>query len=287
MRPYAVVPHDEVEYWPVMDDLASGLEEATLINGDHGAAHLDVSLGRLQPGGHIDGHIHPHEESFYILDGEVLFSVADQRYRLERECFGFAPVATTHAWRNVGDAPVTWIRTRSPVPRPIADAEGVHPVIGRTAPETGTEVERGDRTRRFVGRFSEALMNEPGALQMKGFRSPEPTNVAVWMMVDELIGAMHHTKFSVRFDPTDTSMTLGGQHFHPFEETYYITAGRAVAHLEDESFEVGRGDTVFAGVGALHGFTNPGDQPVRWIEMQAPNPPITGAFFFAGDWSER
>ncbi|MPZ52204.1 MAG: cupin domain-containing protein [Acidimicrobiia bacterium] len=287
MRAYAVVPKETVEYHAVEDDLASGLEEAPLINFAKDAVHLDVSLARLQPGGRVGGHLHPYEESFYVVEGEVLFEVADRSYLLGPDCFGFAPVGTTHSWRNTSDEPVRWLRTRSPIPRSIAQGTGVHPVPNRPPPETGDPVRADDVTRRFVGRFHESLLNEPGSLQMRGFRSPEPTNVSIWMMVDEAIGAVHHTKFSVRFDPTDAGMTLGGQHFHPFEETYYITSGRAVAHLEDESFEVGPGDTVFAGVGALHGFTNPGNDPVRWIEMQAPNPPPSNAFFFANDWSSR
>ena len=51
--------------------------------------------------------------------------------------------------------------------------------------------------------------------------------------------------------------------------------------------EVGPGDLVFAGVNALHGYSNPGSEPVGWIEMQAPNPPISNAFFFKADWDSR
>ncbi|GIW20651.1 MAG: hypothetical protein KatS3mg065_0947 [Chloroflexota bacterium] len=39
-------------------------------------------------------------------------------------------------------------------------------------------------------------------------------------------------------------------------------------------------------VNALHGFSNTTDTPVRWLEVQAPIPPSSGAFFFVGDWAE-
>ena len=287
MFSFGVVHADDVAFESVDDELCSGLVEAHLIGPEEGALHLDVSFGQLEPGGVVEGHLHPFEESFYVLDGEALLTVADGSYSLGPGSFGYAPIATAHAWANRSDAPVRWLRTRSPVPRVIGDAAGTHPAPDTPAPVAGASVTSPDRARRFVGQFAEEMMNEPGSLQMKGFSSPAPTNVSVWMMVDEVMGAVHHTKFSVRFDPTQGGMTLGGQHFHPFEETYYVTSGRAVAHLEDESHEVGPGDVVFAGVGALHGFTNPGHEPVRWIEMQAPCPPTSGAFFFAGQWAER
>jgi mannose-6-phosphate isomerase-like protein (cupin superfamily) len=282
---WGVVRGTDVEYRPSPHAVAAGYHEATMMDAERGAAHLEVALVRLDPGGSVAGHVHPFEESFYVLEGEVLFTVAERSYRLGPDDFGFAPVSTTHAWHNAGNTPVRWLRTRSPRSRHIGDGTGTYLVAGVEPPVDGDEIVQGDRARRFVGHYDDAIMPEPAALAMKGFRSPGPTNVAVWMLVDEMIGAAHHTKFAVRFDPTGATMTLGGQHFHPFEETYFITDGAAVAHLEDQAIEVGVGDLVFAGVGALHGFTNPGTTPVRWIEMQAPNPPPEGAFFFAGDWS--
>lgn len=283
---WAVVKKDEVPLSPVTDPLTSGLSVAELCGRAQGAVHLDVSLGELAPGGYVEGHLHPHEESFYILSGTVLFQVADQSYELTKDGFGFAPIGTSHAWRNISDEPVRWLRTKSPQTRLLGEADGVHPT-NTSAPTEGKPADVPDNARLRVGQFEEGHMPVPGHLAMKGLRTYGPGNVAVWMLVDEQIGAQHHTKFSVRFDPTGPGMTLGGQHYHPFEETYYITHGTAIAHLEDQSIPVGPGDLVFAGVNSLHGFTNEGTEPVRWIEMQAPNPPISDAFFFAGKWENR
>lgn len=288
MPAWKVVRAEEVEYVEHDDEVASGLSTALLIGPEDGAVHLEVALNRLEPGGTVDAHVHPFEESFYVLEGDGVFSVADQAYRVTRHGFGFAPIRTPHRWTNPSDHPLVWIRTRSPQPRTLGRATGTYPVqapIDDAAPVK--PLDGPDRTRRFVGRFEEDMMPEPGPLQMKGLRAPAARNVAVWMLVDEVVGAVHHTKFRVRFHPTGPDMTLGGQHFHPFEETYYITSGNAVTHLEDESFDVGPGDLVFAGVNALHGFSNRGSEPVEWIEMQAPNPPTSNAFFFTADWVDR
>jgi mannose-6-phosphate isomerase-like protein (cupin superfamily) len=281
---WKVVPGQQVEYRDVANGIASGLRSAPLIGPADGSVHLEVALCQLEPGGRVDAHVHPFEESFYVLEGEGVFAVADQAYRVGPDSFGFAPIRTAHQWMNRSDNPLVWLRTRSPQSRAIGDASGTYPVADGLEFVAVKSTDVDDRTRRHVGRFEDDMMPTPGPLQMKGLRAPAARNVAVWMLVDELIGAVHHTKFQVRFDPTGPSMTLGGQHFHPFEETYYITSGSAVAHLEDESIEVAPGDLVFAGVNALHGFSNLGTEPVRWIEMQAPNPPTSNAFFFKGDW---
>lgn len=287
MPAWKVTHADEVEFAEAAYGPASGLSSAVLVGAAGGAVHLEVVLSRLLPGGAIAPHVHPFEESFFILEGEAVFTVADQSYALKQKSFGFAPIGTVHSWSNQSDQPVVWLRTRSPQPRVIGDALGTHPIDRRTPDNPVKPVDGDDRTRRYVGQFEEDMMPTPGPIQMRGFRSSGARNVAVWMLVDEVIGAIHHTKFLVRFDPTGPEMTLGGQHFHPFEETYYITDGKAVAHLEDESIEVGQGDFVFAGVNTLHGFSNLGTEPVRWIETQAPNPPPSNAFFFKADWASR
>ena len=283
MPAWKVVPAAENVYVQASDGFATGLGIAELIGPDDGAVHLEVSLTRLDPGGSVVSHVHPFEESFYVLEGAGVFTIADQAYRVREGTFGFAPIRTPHKWVNDTDEPLLTLRTRSPQSRPLGTASGIHPTaelfVGDVKPP-----DVADRTRRFVGQFEEDHMPEPGPIQMKGLRSPSARNVAVWMLVDEVVGAVHHTKFKVRFDAAETNFTLGGQHFHPFEETYYITDGSAVAHLEDESIPVGPGDLIFAGVNALHGFSNLESEPVRWIEMQAPNPPTSNAFFFKSEW---
>jgi hypothetical protein len=41
---------------------------------------------------------------------------------------------------------------------------------------------------------------------------------------------------------------------------------------------------VFAGVGSVHGFWNTGPERVRWIETQAPQPPIRHAYRWIRTW---
>ena len=48
--------------------------------------------------------------------------------------------------------------------------------------------------------------------------------------------------------------------------------------------DLGPGDVAWAGVGCVHGFSNPADRPVRWLETQAPQPPARHSYRFTRDW---
>lgn len=258
----------------------------TLVDAEQGAVHLDVSMVMLSPGQQGVAELNAYEESFFILEGRAVLQMDGLLHDLGPDDFGYVPVAVAHRWENRSDEPVTYLRVRSPLPRDfgITPRDAVLPSLDESVTPSG--VDPSDPATRLVGRYEEGSLPSPGPLQMKGFRSGTARNVGLWMMVDEVMGAVHHTLFMVQFAPTGQTVTLGGQHYHPFEEIYYIVEGEAIAHLEDESVAVGIGDVVFAGVNALHGFSNQTDSRVRWIEAQAPAPPSREAFFFPSRWSE-
>jgi mannose-6-phosphate isomerase-like protein (cupin superfamily) len=276
MVDWAVVRGDEVG--------ANGSGVTGLVGAAQGSVHLDVALVTLPPGERGAAELNPFEESFYVLEGRVVLQIAGQLHDLGHNDFGYVPVAVARRWENRSDQPATLLRVRSPQPRDFG-------ILPRTADLADLDlslvpapVDPSDPASRLIGSFSDEHLPAPGPLQMKGFRSGTARNVGLWMLVDEVVGAVHHTLFMVQFAPTGQTVTLGGQHYHPFEEIYYIVEGEAMAHLEDESIPVGVGDVVFAGVNALHGFSNQTDSRVRWIEAQAPAPPPAGAFFFPSQW---
>lgn len=278
MVDWAVVRGDDV----VTDESGVG----KLVGAEHGAVHLDVALVTLGAGERAEAEVNPFEESFYVLEGSLVLQVAGQLHDLGSDDFGYVPVGVAHRWENRSEASATYLRVRSPQPRDFgivprgADLAELDPSVQPRS------VDVSDPSSRLVGHFSEEHLPAPGPLAMKGFRSGTARNVGLWMLVDEVVGAVHHTLFMVQFAPTGQTVTLGGQHYHPFEEIYYIVEGEAVAHLEDESIPVGVGDVVFAGVNSLHGFSNQTESRVRWIEAQSPAPPPAGAFFFPAQWAE-
>jgi mannose-6-phosphate isomerase-like protein (cupin superfamily) len=86
--------------------------------------------------------------------------------------------------------------------------------------------------------------------------------------------------FMVQYDPDGRA----GQHDHPFDETYLILEGATDAEFDGERYRLEVGDIAWAGVGCVHGFTNAGPGPVRWLETQSPQPPGRHAYRFARDW---
>jgi quercetin dioxygenase-like cupin family protein len=279
---WKVVPADPAAMRPG----PPGTAERTLVGPETGSVHFDMAEVELAPGARIEGHVQPFEESFYVLAGTAVATIGAAAYEVTTDDFGMIPLGIPHAWANVSEEPTRLLRVRAPQPRLLRGADPRFPAStieprleGVTPPR---EVAAPHRP---VGRFDSAHLPAPGPLNMKGYRGPRISGVSIWMLIDELAGAMHHTMFVVEFQPITVRQTAG-DHFHPFEEAYYFLTGSAVAHLEGEDVPVAAGDLVFSGVNALHGYTMTSDVPVRWIEIQAPVPPPNGATFFPDDWRE-
>lgn len=280
----SVIPSEDFLFVGADDGIADRLEVAVMAGAEHGSVHLEVALSRLGAGGVIRGHEHFYEESFYMLEGSALLSLGGRDVRLDANDFGYVPARTPHAWSNPGSEPATWFRMRSPQPRQIAGTEGTFPSAEATPPESGVPI--GDTGLRHLGKFEEHHLPAPGPISMKGYRGANVSGVSIWMLVDEYLGALHHTMFIVQFVP-GASTHPEGDHFHPFEEAYYFLSGSAIAHLDDGDFPVATGDVVFAGTNAQHGYTMTSEEPVRWIEVQAPAPTAREAFIFPGEWRGR
>jgi len=106
------------------------------------------------------------------------------------------------------------------------------------------------------------------------------SGISVKMLVDRGFGADLLTMFTVDYEPGGAAQS----HDHPFEETYFFLAGEVEAELDGQPYTLQAGDVVFAGVGSVHGFWNEGTERVRWIETQAPQPPVRHAYRWAPTW---
>jgi quercetin dioxygenase-like cupin family protein len=264
----------------------SDAREVVLLSAAQGSVHMEVALSELAPGDTIAGHLHPFEESFYVLSGRALIAIDGQRHALVTGDFGFAPVATPHAWSNPYDEPVRWLRVRAPQPRRIGDVTGTYRNRDLPVPVDGRPVDEQDPRSRFVGHFAPIDLGAPGPLSMPGYHGHNIRDIAIRMMVDDILGAVHHTLFMVQFAPSDhgEEMLSAKEHFHPFEEIYYLVAGSARGTLDGQTVDVTAGDLIWMGTNSSHGFVNLGDEPVRWLEVQAPAPPRSHALIFEDDW---
>lgn len=266
----------------------AGVRVAEYLGARDGSVHLTVALVELAPGAEVEGHLHPFEESFFVLQGSAQLNLGGQVFALVEADFGVVPIATGHAWANRGDEPARLLRVYSPQPRPIggAGAWGVYAAPEVEVPDGGQPVEELNPRHGLVGHFDDADMPPPASILMPGYHGANIRNVSIRMMVDELLGARHHTLFVVEFKPSGIPALSAKEHYHPFEEIYFFLSGAASGSFDGERVPIETGDLVFAGVGASHGFTAVGDAPVRWIEAQAPLPPASHGFFFHDDWAK-
>jgi mannose-6-phosphate isomerase-like protein (cupin superfamily) len=86
--------------------------------------------------------------------------------------------------------------------------------------------------------------------------------------------------FVVDYQPT----AIAHPHDHPFEETYVFVEGEVHALVDGDELVLHPGDVLWAGVGADHGFENRSKGLVRWIELQAPQPPVQHSYRFSREW---
>jgi quercetin dioxygenase-like cupin family protein len=265
----------------------SGVTVHEFLGPEQGATQMTVVLFDLDPGAEVRGHVHPFEESFYVLSGAALVSIGGQEFDLVTDDFGLVPAGVGHAWANASDSATRVLRVHAPQPRPINGqaAYGVYAAPDIEIPKSGQRVSETHPRHQLVGHFAESDMAPPGSISMPGYHGPNVSNVQIRMMVDELLGARHHTMFIVQFTPDPTPPPTAKEHYHPFEEAYLFVQGSATGSFDGERLPVKTGDLVFAPATASHGFTATGTGPVRWIEVQSPLPPASHGFVFHHDWS--
>lgn len=76
-------------------------------------------------------------------------------------------------------------------------------------------------------------------------------------------------------------------HIHSFEESFYILEGSVVAQIGEGSHALAPGHFGLVSTGVRHSWQNTSNRPVRWLEMQAPQPRSAGhsqdTFFVGND----
>jgi len=262
-----------------------GYRRRTVVGEEEGSVHTGFGLCELRPDGVVGAQVHSYEESFHVLSGTVILDVPEGSYLLDEGDYGLLPTGVPHAWRGAGDTVARWADMLAPVPRARYgyDTQAVPALPVREPARVDV---RDPRTRSF-GHFEPAQM-EPGKQSQTLLAVSASmrtallvySGITVKMMVDSDLGAVASTMFMVQYEPEG----VAGTHDHPFEETYLILEGAANATFDGRSYRLEAGDVAWAGAGCVHGFTNAGDGPVRWLETQAPQPPPRHSYRFTRDW---
>jgi quercetin dioxygenase-like cupin family protein len=265
---------------------AQGFRRHSMVDEAAGAVHTGFGICELEPGGSVAAHLHSFEESFHLLEGEAVVETAEGAVLLRPGDYGVLPLGVAHAWSNPGAATARWADMLAPQPRARFGDDTYHVPLPKTLGEPVAVDVRDPRTRWF-GHIDPADMDPTGQSLEQGAVSASMrtallaySGITVKMMVDTDLGALLSTMFMVQYPPRG----FAGTHDHPFEETYLILDGEVDASFDGEQYHLVAGDAAWAGVGCVHGFSNPADRPVRWLETQAPQPPSRHSYRFTRDW---
>lgn len=245
------------------------------------AVHLGLGLVDVAPGGYLMPVLHAFEKGFYILSGSLVVATDRHAHLLHKDCYGVFPKATTYSYFNAGDEPARILEVMAPQPKPPAG--GFNDTLFDAAESlvrAAVTPDLSDPRIKRLGRFEESQLPDAGQISGTGVRSSSIYGVSIKEFVDRMLGAQHLSLFMVQFAPGG----MGTQHDHPHEETYFLLSGKAEAVLDGKHYVVERGNYVWTGVGCFHSFETLSDEPVRWIETQAPLPADYEAFRFRREW---
>jgi mannose-6-phosphate isomerase-like protein (cupin superfamily) len=269
---------------------ATGYRRQTLISQETGSPHMTLSVGHLATGGRVDPVLHSFEVSLYVFSGSLAVTTLGQTTRLDADHCICLPLGTTYSLAAV-DGPVRWLQMASPAE--IADGRRQDIFFtGESLAETTHVIpDMRDPRNRNAARFDADSMdlrklaggsdvNAPTVSPSMATALLAYSGIGVKMLIDQQVGAQLHTMFIVDYQPT----AIAHPHDHPFEEAYVFVEGEVHALVGGELMVFGPGDVLWAGVGEDHGFENRGAGLVRWIEVQAPQPPARHSYRFNREW---
>lgn len=263
---------------------AQGITRWRAVGEADGAAHTEFGVTRIEPGGSSATHVHSFEESFHVLEGEVILATPEATVHLVAGDYGILPIGVPHRWTALAEVGAVWADLLTPPARERHGSDTYRvaelPVVEAVPVDT-----RDPRTRSFgnvtaghlhPGRQSQDLLAVSASMRTALLVY---SGISLKMMVDSDLGASLGTMFMVRYEPDGKA----GPHDHPLEEAYLVTDGEVLATFDGEEVLLGPGDFAWAGVGCVHSFAATGAE-VTWLETQAPQMPARHAYRFARDW---
>jgi quercetin dioxygenase-like cupin family protein len=278
----------EIVSGPVFGARGDGFLRAPLVCEGQ---HMTLDFCSLEPGGSLDLHLHSCEESFFVLTGRPVVHLEERSIRLAPGGGGIVPVGVSHGWVADGDEPATWIEMTAPRRRGADEPPDTF-FLGAAIPEPPAPLDVRDPRNRHLFLFVDGQLDversrtHGTSVDEAAVSASIPTallaysGIGVKMLVDERLGAQLHTMFVVEYQPGG----VAHPHDHPFEEAYHMLEGEIAAVADGAEYTLEPGDTLWTGVGCIHGFVNRSGRRVRWLETTAPQPPSGHSYRFNRDW---
>jgi len=275
---------------PTFIGRSSGFREQVLVDRSLGSPHMTLSIGHLDDGGHVDTVLHSFEISLFVFSGSLAITTRGKTTLLSPNHCIAVPVGSAYSLRAL-EGPVTWLQMAAPAGLDDGRRQDTF-FTGEELHESLPELpDMRDPRDRSTARFDPESMdlrklaggadvNAPTVSPSMATALLAYSGIGVKMLVDSQIGAQLHTMFVVDYQPT----AIAHPHDHPFEEAYVFVEGEVHALVDGDLLVLHPGDVLWAGVGADHGFENRSPGLVRWIEVQAPQPPSRHSYRFSREW---
>ncbi|MGC1418642.1 MAG: cupin domain-containing protein [Acidimicrobiales bacterium] len=269
---------------------SSGYRHQVLISRATGSPHMTLSIGWLEPYGFVEPVLHSFETSLYVFSGSLAVTTLGQTTQLDPDHCMVMPIGTTYSLKALV-GPVKWLQMASPGELtddrrqdtffPANTPVGSAPELPDMRDPRNQNAVRFDPESMDLRRLSGGSdVNAPTVSPSMATALLAYSGIGVKMLIDGQVGAQLHTMFVVDYQPT----AIAHPHDHPFEEAYVFVEGEVHALVEGSLLMLHPGDVLWAGVGADHGFENRGSGLVRWIEVQAPQPPARHSYRFSREW---
>jgi mannose-6-phosphate isomerase-like protein (cupin superfamily) len=271
-------------------DHSVGFRRQLLINRATGSPHMTLSIGHLEVSGYVETALHSFEFSIYVLSGSLALTTLGQTTMLDADHAVAVPVGTTYSLRAV-NGPVKWLQMAAPTEFDDGRRQDTFFTDEALIESTPVVPDMRDPRNQNAVRFDSDSMDLRKLAGGSDVSAPTVSpsmatallaysGISVKMLIDQQRGAQLHTMFVVDYQPT----AIAHPHDHPFEEAYVFVEGEVHALVDGELLVFHPGDVLWAGVGADHGFENRGSGLVRWIEVQAPQPPARHSYRFSREW---
>jgi quercetin dioxygenase-like cupin family protein len=213
---------------------------------------LIVSWFRYEPGQKgPEPHVHHHHtDAFYVLEGEVEFSLGPEQQKLRASpgMFAAAPPDVVHTFRNASDSTAIFLNLHVPSLGFGDYMRGRNPAFDQhePPPDGGRPLE-------------DAVFTTPDDAERLGFE---------WSSHLVLCDLPQLTALEMTFRPGFEGVD---PHTHPdHADCFYVLDGLVEFRVRDEPRVAGPGTFVAAPPGTVHGFRHAGPDPIRFLNLHAP-----------------
>jgi quercetin dioxygenase-like cupin family protein len=287
------------------DNSWPGMDVRTFLTGDHSSGRLSAHEIVIPPGGGLPPHCqHDADMYFYVIEGEVEFTVGKLTERSRADSYAFIPSQTTGAFLNKSNAPARlfaicypagaerafaaahelWVKTGDVAPGPYLaalarfgfcfDLAGPLPNDARTNTPDSELVAKVESFDDFMAMRRKWTERRPVPIlrhDTKGCYQLRVPDGPTWVTSKVLVSGDDSRGGAVMFYGEVDAGYSAPPHFQPSEEElFYLIEGELRLTCGNATMQLDKGYFGFAPRGATHGFVNNGNAVTRIITLNSP-----------------